>query len=390
MNKAYKFRIYPNKEQQEFFAKTFGCVRFIYNKMLADKIKYYNETGKNLYCYPSQYKTEFEWLKEVDSLALVNADNALKNAYNNFFKRPKIGFPKFKSKKINKNSYTTNNQKENIRIEDGRLKLPKIGWVKLKQHRPIPDNYKLKSVTISQTPTGKYFASILFEYDKQIEPVKISKEKVVAIHYKNKDLFLDSEGFLGNYPRYYNQSLDNLKRQQRKLSKMKKGSRNSEKQRIKVAKIHEKIANQRKDFLHKLSCEYSKSYDAVFVDGFDMQKISQTHNLIRLESEDVENKKGIKYAKISKDFRLGKTTTDNSFGMFRTFLSYKLIEQGKKYIETPKDFLVSKTCNACGMVNESVTLNKITWTCTCGQNHDREYNAVQNVLKYGLEQLNLL
>ena len=168
-NKAYKFRIYPNTEQQILFAKTFGCVRFVYNRMLADKIKYYEETGKKLNNTPAQYKKEFEWLKEVDSLALANAQMNLQTAYNNFFRSPKIGFPKFKSKKSNRKSYTTNCVNGNISVENGYIKLPKVGFVKLKQHRQVLSDYKLKSVTVSQTPSGKYYASVLFEYENQVQ-----------------------------------------------------------------------------------------------------------------------------------------------------------------------------------------------------------------------------
>ena len=168
MNKAYKFRIYPNAEQQIILTKTFGCVRFIYNQMLSDKIKHYVETKQKLNNTPAQYKSEFPWLKEVDSLALANAQMNLQTAYNNFFRNPKIGFPKFKSKKSNRRSYTTNCVNGNISIDNGFLKLPKVGLVKLKQHRLILSNYKLKSVTISQTPSGKYYASVLFEYENQM------------------------------------------------------------------------------------------------------------------------------------------------------------------------------------------------------------------------------
>ena len=172
-NKAYKFRLYPNNEQKGLFAKTFGCVRFIYNHMLSDKIKYYEETGQKLGNTPAQYKVEFEWLKEVDSLALANAQINLQKAYNNFFRSPNVGFPKFKSKHRNTNSYTTNNQKSSVAIENGCIKLPKIGLVKLKQHRIIPSDYKLKSVTITQTSSGNYYASVLFKYENQVPEIQL-------------------------------------------------------------------------------------------------------------------------------------------------------------------------------------------------------------------------
>ena len=166
MNKAYRFRIYPNSTQKTMFAKTFGCVRFVYNKMLGDKIEYYKEHKKMLKNTPAQYKKEFEWLKEVDSLALANSQLNLESAYNNFFRNPKIGFPKFKSKKYDKNSYTTNCVNGNISINSSMLKLPKVGFVRVKLHRMIPLQYKLKSVTVSQNASGEYYANVLFEYEK--------------------------------------------------------------------------------------------------------------------------------------------------------------------------------------------------------------------------------
>lgn len=179
------------------FAKTFGCVRFIYNKMLADKIKHYEETKKKLYNMPAQYKVEFEWLKEVDSLALANAQINLQTAYNNFFRRSADGYPKFKSKKSNRRSYTTNCVNGNISIANGCMKLP---LVRLKQHRKIPFDYKLKSVTVSQTSSGKYYASVLFEYENQV------KEKIpqtfLGLDYSMHGLYKDSNGKEPAYPRY--------------------------------------------------------------------------------------------------------------------------------------------------------------------------------------------
>ena len=200
-NKAYKFRIYPSTEQKVLFAKTFGCVRFIYNKMLSDKIKYYEETKQKLNNTPAQYKTEFEWLKEVDSLALANAQMNLQKAYNNFFRSPKTGFPKFKSKHKNRNSYTTNNQKGSVAIGNGYIKLPKIGLVKLKQHRQISSDYKLKSVTISQTPSGKYYASVLFGYENQVQEQDL--HNFLGLDFSMHELYKDSNGNEPAYPKYY-------------------------------------------------------------------------------------------------------------------------------------------------------------------------------------------
>ena len=183
--------------------------------MLSDKINYYEETKQKLYNTPAQYKSEFPWLKEVDSLALANAQMNLQTAYNNFFRNPKIGFPKFKSKKSNRRSYTTNCVNGNISIDNGFLKLPKVGLVKLKQHRLILSNYKLKSVTISQTPSGKYYASVLFEYENQIQEQEL--HDFLGLDFSMHGLYKDSNGNEPAYPRYYRQAEERLKREQRKL-----------------------------------------------------------------------------------------------------------------------------------------------------------------------------
>ena len=162
MNKAYRYRLYPTNEQKIMFAKTFGCARFIYNKMLGDRLNYYKETGKKLNNTPAQYKKEFPWLKEVDSLALANAQLNLNKAYTNFWNNRKhFGKPKFKSKKTNRAAYSTNNQKSSVRIAGNKIKLPKIGWVKLCLHRPLMKNSTIKTVTISKSASGKYYISII-------------------------------------------------------------------------------------------------------------------------------------------------------------------------------------------------------------------------------------
>ena len=325
MNKAYKFRIYPNEEQRILFAKTFGCVRFIYNKMLEDKIEYYNQTKEKLNNTPAQYKTEFEWLKEVDSLALSNAQMNLQKAYNNFFGNPKkFGFPKFKSKHRSQKSYTTNNQKGSVKIENGYIQLPKTGLVKIKQHRNIPDDYKIKSVTISQNAGGKYFASVLFEYEEEIAEKELKKE-------------------------------------QRKLSKMVKGSTNREKQRVRVAKLHEKVANQRKDFLHKQSRQIANAYDCVCIENLNMQAMSQSLNF-------------------------GKSVSDNGWGMFTAFLKYKLEELGKRLVKIDKFFASSQICSACGYQNsDTKDLSVREWTCPCCQtHHNRDINAAVNIRNEGM------
>ena len=360
MNKAYKFRIYPNEEQKIIFSKTFGCTRFIYNKMLSDKIDYYKQTKQKLNNTPAQYKTEFEWLKEVDSLALANAQMNLQKAFTNFFTNPKSGFPKFKSKHKNRKSYTTNNQKGSITLENGYLKLPKIvDLIKVKQHRQIPEDYKIKSVTVSQIPSGKYYASILCEYENQVQTAEL--KDFLGLDFSMKELYKDSNGNEPCYPRYYRQAEKRLKREQRKLSLMEKDSSNRNKQRIKVAKLHEKVANQRKDFLHKLSRQIANAYDCICIEDLNMKAMSRS-------------------------LHFGKSVSDNGWGMFTAFLKYKLEEQGKRLVKIDKFFASSQLCNVCGYKNtKTKDLSVRAWDCpNCGTHHDRDINAAINIRNEGM------
>jgi len=263
--------------------------------MLADKIEFYKETKQKLNNTPAQYKKEFGWLKEVDSLASANAQMNLQSAYNNFFRVPKVGFPKFKSKKNNKNTYTTNNQKGTISLLGTKLKLPKVGYVTIKQHRQIPNDYKIKSATISKTASGKYYVSILTEYSYDVPQRILNKDKALGLDYASHSFYVDSQGREADYPKFYRNTQEKLSKEQRKLANMKYGSKNYQKQKIKIAMIHEHIANQRKDWLHKLSHILATEYDYICIEGLNMRNISQS-------------------------LRLGKSTLDNGFGMFRTFL----------------------------------------------------------------------
>ena len=286
MNKAYNFRLYPTKEQEELFAKTFGCVRFVYNKMLEERIEIYEqfkddaaELKKHKSPTPAKYKAEFVWLKEVDSLALANAQMNLQTAYNNFFRDKNVGFPQFKAKHRDKNSYTTNNVNNNIRIEDRKIKLPKLGLIKMKQHREISSHQIIKSCTISKSPTGKYFVSILVEFVQNVQQISPKKENVLGLDFDMKNLYTDSQCIRADYPRFYRRELEKLAREQRKLSHCLKGSNNRRKQKLKVAKVHEEVANSRKDFLHKKSRELVNSYDAVIIEDLNMKAMGQCLNL---------------------------------------------------------------------------------------------------------------
>ena len=359
-NKAYKFRLYPNTEQRTMFAKTFGCVRFVYNRMLADKIAYYQETEKMMQNTPAPLKKEFEWLREVDSLALANAQLQLQTAYKNFFRDKSVGFPKFKSKHKSRKAYTTNNQGGTVRIECGKLRLPKIGFVRIKQHRQIPEGYAIKSVTVSQEPSGKYYASILTEYDMELVERDLDLVNALGLDYSSPRFYVDSEGNVADMPHFYRDAEKRLAREQRRLSKMVKGSNNYQKQKIKVARAYEKVRFCRTDWQHKESTRLANQYDYICVED-------------------------INYQDMGRGLHLAKATNDNAFGQFRHMLTYKMAERGKKLITIDKWYPSSKTCRFCGNVNSELTLKDREWTCSsCGEHLLRDHNAAINIRNQGL------
>lgn len=327
--------------------------------MLSDKIAYYEETKKMLKNTPAQYKKEYEWLKEVDSLALANAQLHLEMAYKNFFRTPKIGFPKYKSKHKSKKTYTTNYVNGNIKLEDGYLVLPKVKKVKMKQHRNIPSDFHIKSVTIEKKASGRYYASILYEYEKEV--INKTPQSFLGMDYSMGNLYVTSENVVADYPHFYKLSLEKLKKEQRKLSKMEKGSKNREKQRMKVARMHEKVSNQRKDFLHKRSRQKANAYDCVCIEDLNMQAMSQCLNF-------------------------GKAVHDNGWGFLTTLLQYKLEEQGKQMIKIDKWYPSSQVCHVCGCKYEKVKDLKIReWECPeCHTVHARDYNASINIRNEGM------
>lgn len=369
-NKAIKYRLYPTTEQEIMFAKTFGCCRKVYNLMLADKIKSYEETktfGKQT---PAMYKTDYPFLKEVDSLALANVQLNLQGALKNCFdksRKTKNGFPKFKSAKHSRKSYTTNNQKGTVVIIDNKyIKLPKIGKVKAVIHRQPDAGWIIKSATISQDSDGKYYASVLFEFDKTIINIAVSSS-VIGLDYASDGLYTDSNGNTGSNHKYYRESHTKLAKAQRKLSRM-QGSRKGEsksanyiKQLKKVNKIHKHISNQRLDNLHKLSTEIANQYDVVCVESLNMRAMS------------------------NKGFGNGKATMDNGYGMFLNMLKYKLADRGKYFIKVDKWFPSSQICNCCGLVHPRMkNLSIRTFACDCGYTLDRDYNAALNIKNEGL------
>ena len=357
-NIAYKYRIYPNKNQKELINKTFGCVRFVYNRMLSDRIDYYNETGLSLNNTPAKYKKEFAWLKEVDSLELANAQLHLNTAFKNFYTRKDIGFPKYKSKKNNHKSYTTNMINNNIKLIGNTIILPKLKGIKIRKHRDIPEDYRIKSATLSMTPAHRYYVSILCEYEEDI--AENNGTDYLGLDYAMDGLYVSSDHTSGNYPKYYRLSLDKLKREQRKLSKMTKGSSNYRKQKIRLARIHEHITNQRKDYLHKTSNQIANEYDGVCIEDLNMKNMSQALNF-------------------------GKSVHDNGYGMFISMLTYKLENQGKKLIKIDRMYPSSKRCSHCGHIKKELKLSDRIYICEeCGTIIDRDYNASLNILKEGL------
>ena len=365
-HKAYKFRIYPTPGQQVLLAKTFGCVRLVFNHYLAVKTQSYENTGKTMSytkCAADlvDLKKDKTFLQEVDSIALQQALRHLETAFQNFFRDKKTGYPRFKSRKQHHYSYSTVCINNNIRLENGILTLPKIGKVRIKQHRAIPEDYILKSVTVSQNPSGKYFASILFEYEVDISPVEIVH--TIGFDFSMHDLFVSSEEDVRadeQFLHHYRKALERLAKEQRILSNRQKGSVRYHKQRRKVALLHEKIANQRKDYLHKLSRQIANAYDLVCVEDLNMQELSQA-------------------------LYFGKSVADNAWGMFLRFLDYKLADLGKKLIKVDKWFASSKTCHVCGYVNKDLSLSTRKWECPdCRTIHDRDQNAAKNIKVEGM------
>lgn len=361
--KSYKFRLYPNSEQKVMFAKTFGCSRAIWNMMLADKMKYYEATGRTLKNTPAQYKKDKPWLKEVDSLALANVQLNLQKAYKSFFQSG-FGFPKFKAKR-HRQSYRTNNQNGTIAVENGKVKLPKIGWVRLEQHREMVGN--IKSATISMTETGKYYISILCE--TKILPFPKTGSNVGI------DLGLENFAILSTGDKVGNEKF--LKGLSKKLAKEQKilsrraliakksgrklsESRNYQKQRIKVAKIHEKIANKRKDFLNKLSTEIIKNHDIICIEDLSSKNLMKNH-------------------------RLAKSIGDVSWSEFVRMLEYKAEWYEKQVSKISRWYSSSQLCSDCGHNSGKKALAIRDWTClNCGSHHDRDINASINILNEGL------
>ena len=370
--KAYKFRIYPTEEQEIFFAKTFGCVRKVYNLMLNDRKKAYEEvkndpSKKMTFPTPAKYKKEFPFLKEVDSLALANAQLHLDKAYKNFFRNKSVGFPRFKSKKNPVQSYTTNNQNGTVALIDSKfIKVPKLkSLVRIKLHRQPKG--MIKSATISRHASGKYYISLLCKEEINELP---KTNSAIGIDLGITDFAILSDGQKIDNNRFTSKMEKKLKREQRKLSKRallakNKGiplseAKNYQKQKRKVARLHEKVMNQRTDFLNKLSTEIIKNHDIICIEDLNVKGMLRNHKLAR-------------------------SISDVSWSSFVAKLQYKADWYGREIIKVDQWFPSSQICSECGHKDGKKSLDIREWTCPiCHTHHDRDINASINILTEGL------
>ena len=363
-----KVRLYPTQAQAELFENTFGCCRYIWNHMLADQQRFYLETDKHFIPTPAKYKKEAPFLKEVDNQALIQEHNKLSQAFRVFFKDPRtFGPPKFKKKKTDKDSFTACNHEfesgPTIYITRDGIRMTKAGIIRAKFSRRPRNGWKLKRVTVEKTKSGKYFAYILYEYIvKEPETIIPTPETTVGLKYSMGHFYAADSGELADPPHWLKASQEKLAKIQKRLSRMEPGSKNYQEAVQKYRELHEHIANQRRDFIHKESSRIANGWDAVCVRGDSMREVS---------------KKKV----------LPGNALESGFGMFRECLRYKLARQGKVLIVVDRAALTTKTCSACGFVRNDKPHRKGTWICPkCGAVHDREVNAAKNIKAQGLAQ----
>ena len=363
-----KTRLYPNEAQAELFEKTFGCCRWIWNHMLADQQRFYLETDKHFIPTPAKYKKEAPFLTEVDNQALIQEHNKLSQAFRVFFKSPEhFGYPNFKKKKTDRDSFTACNHVfesgPTIYITKDGIRMTKAGIVKAKFPRRPRNGWKLKRVTVEKTKTGKYFACILYEYAvKERSAVTPTPETTLGLKYSMSHFYAADNGELAGAPHWLGQSLEKLAKIQKQLNRMQPGSKNYQEGVQKYRLLHEHIANQRRDFIHKQSSRIANGWDAVCVRPDALDEMAR---------------------KLPRGNPL-----DSGFGMFRECLRYKLARQGKALIMVDRYAPTSRTCSACGLIlDDAIHYKKRIWTCPrCGAAHSREVNAAKNIKAIGLAQ----
>lgn len=381
IQKSYKFRLYPNNEQQVLINKNFGCCRFIYNSMLAERLQAYEkfkDDRESLWEYKykteKDYKNEFEWLKEAESTSLQQARIDLSKAYMNFFKsvsgknKSKSGFPKF-HKKGYKDSYRIMCINFNIKLNFDlrKIKIPKLGWVNYRDDRTFDDT-KISSITISKSKTNKYFVSILVKTEvDDVEKIKYTDDLVLTgLDMSMNKFYVNDLGCSPDYIKLYRKNEKRLAKLQRQVSRKQKGSNNRKKAQLKVNKLYEKIANSRKDFIEKLSTDLISKNDVIVIESLNMKAMAQSLNL-------------------------GKSTNDLGWGLFVARLEQKMQVTNKLLIKADKWFASSQICHICGYQNKSLTLGDREWDCPiCGTHLYRDENAGQNLKQYGLDYLKSL
>ena len=357
--KTYRYRLYPNKKQEQTLAKYFGSVRFIYNHFLAERKQQYDETGKsdNYYAQAKNLtelkkQQEYCWLKEINSQTLQFTLRNLETAYTNFF-RGKAKFPRFKAKKNGGSFHIP----QFCSIENGRIYIPKIKeGIKVEEHRPFKGT--VRNMTISVTSSGKYYVSILSQVE--YEPLQKTNAKV-GIDLGLKDLIITSDGKKYSSNKFIKYYTKELTKAQKHLSRKQKGSNSWNRQRVKVARIQEKIHNCRIDKLHKISTDLIRKYDVICCEDLNVKGMQKNH-------------------------KLAQAISDASWGMFLTLLTYKVEMNDKQVIKIGRYYPSSKTCHSCGYVKEDLSLKDREWICpVCGEIHDRDTNAALNILKEGLK-----